>query len=382
MGKGNGIRLGKLLGIPIILDYSFFISVTLITVLLGSSIFPDRIHPEPSDATVWSLAVVAGLIFFISLLLHELAHSVMARFFGMPVASITLFLLGGVSRINKDSEHPHQEFLIAFVGPLTSALLGLAFIGAYFAVGADERPVAAMLLWLGIVNISLAIFNMIPGFPLDGGRVLRSILWAVLRSQSRATRVAARIGQGFGGLMAIFGLASFLNIEFGADLGPISGIWLLFIGAFLYNAATQSYRATKTDDQLSSVRVRDMMSTELRPVDADTRVHWLAPSRDDVDPRSAYLITDDGAVVGLVTGAVLLLLDEATYRSARLGDVMIRAGSLAPIAPSATGHEALQRLQLEKAAILPVVEDGQILGLIGIDQIAQFLRPRPARATG
>lgn len=382
MGSKNGIRLGKLIGIPIILDYSFFISVTLITVLLGTSIFPDRIHPVPSDATVWSLAVVAGLIFFISLLLHELAHSVMARFFGMPVASITLFLLGGISRINKDSEHPHQEFLIAVVGPLTSALLGLAFIGGYFAAGADQRPIAAMLLWLGIVNISLAIFNMIPGFPLDGGRVLRSILWALLRSQSRATRAAARVGQGFGGLMALVGLAGFLNIDIGADLGPVSGIWLLFIGAFLYNAATQSYRATKADDQLASVRVRDMMSTELRPIDIDTRVHWLAPARDDVDPRAAYLITEGGAVVGLVTGAILLLLDEATYRSARLGDVMIRAASLAPIAPGATGHEALLRLQSEKTAILPVVENGQILGLIGIDQIAQALRSRPARATG
>ena len=382
MGSKNGIRLGKLIGIPIILDYSFFISVTLITVLLGTSIFPDRIHPVPSDATVWSLAVVAGLIFFISLLLHELAHSVMARFFGMPVASITLFLLGGISRINKDSEHPHQEFLIAIVGPLTSALLGLAFIGGYFAAGADQRPIAAMLLWLGIVNISLAIFNMIPGFPLDGGRVLRSILWALLRSQSRATRAAARVGQGFGGLMALVGIAGFLNIDIGADLGPVSGIWLLFIGAFLYNAATQSYRATKADDQLASVRVRDMMSTELRPIDIDTRVHWLAPTRDDVDPRAAYLITEGGAVVGLVTGAILLLLDEATYRSARLGDVMIRAASLAPIAPGATGHEALLRLQSEKTAILPVVENGQILGLIGIDQIAQALRPRPARATG
>ena len=229
MGTNNGVRLGSVFGIPIILDNSFFISAVLITIYLGLSIFPDRIHPAPSTVTVWGLAVIAGIIFFISLLLHEIAHSMMARFYKLPVLSITLFLLGGVSRISKEVDRPHKEFLVAFIGPLTSAGLGLAFIMGHQATGADTRRFSSMLLWLGIVNISLAIFNMIPGFPLDGGRILHSLLWAILRSQSRATRVASRIGQIIGGLMALYGVGSFLNFSIGFDLGPIGGIWRIFI---------------------------------------------------------------------------------------------------------------------------------------------------------
>lgn len=373
MLSGNGIRLGKIAGIPIILDVTFFISFVLITALLGTRIFPRMIDPDPSAATLWALAIAAGVIFFVSLLLHELAHSLVARLYGMEVASITLFLLGGVSQIREESERPSQEFVIAFVGPLTSALLGGLFLGLYATFVGRDAPLTALLGWLGFVNLVLAAFNMLPGFPLDGGRVLRALLWALTKSRARATRWSSRVGQAVGILLALYGLASFLNLGLGEQTS-VGGLWLVFIGAFLFNAATQSLRGVEADERLAAVQVRDVMSSDLRPVDAETRVNGLYPRRDRVDPQAAFLVTRDEAVIGIVSGALLLLLSDERYASATMGEVMVRADAIVPIAPGATGQEALRRLRLEGAAVLPVVEDGRLLGLVGLDQVARALR--------
>ena len=369
---GGGFQLGKIFGIPIILDFSFFISLALITFIL-SDIFADRIEPEPSDATAWGLAAAGAVIFFVTLLLHELAHSVTARLYGMSVASITLFLLGGVSQITEDSKRPSQEFLIAVVGPLTSALLGLLFFGLFLALGAGTTPLATLLGYLGFINFLLAAFNMIPGFPLDGGRVFRAGLWALTGSRLRATRWAARVGQGVGALMAGYGLLTLLNFDLGFASDRFGGIWAILIGAFLFNAAAQSLRSVQAEERLASIRVRDVMSTQLRSVDAETQVRWLAPQRDRLDARAAFLVTRDETVVGLVSGAALVLLDEQRYATVRMSDVMVPADAISPIGPGASGQEALQRLQRERIAVLPVVENGKLLGLIGLDQVMQAL---------
>ena len=369
---GGGLQLGKIFGIPIILDFSFFISLALITFILGD-VFADRIEPEPSDATAWGLAAAGAVIFFVTLLLHELAHSVTARLYGMSVASITLFLLGGVSQITEDSKRPSQEFLIAVVGPLTSALLGLLFFGLFLALGAGTTPLATLLGYLGFINFLLAAFNMIPGFPLDGGRVFRAALWALTGSRLRATRWAARVGQGVGALMAGYGLLTLLNFDLGFASDRFGGIWAILIGAFLFNAAAQSLRSVQAEERLASIRVRDVMSTQLRSVDAETQVRWLAPQRDRLDARAAFLVTRDETVVGLVSGAALVLLDEQRYATVRMSDVMVPADAISPIAPGASGQEALRRLQRERIAVLPVVENGKLLGLIGLDQVMQAL---------
>ena len=160
-----GVRLGKILGIPIFLDYSFFLALIFVTWLLANNVFPDEVQPDPATAVAWGMALVGAIVFFTSLLMHELAHSVAARMFGLHVANITLFVLGGVSQIKEESRSATQEFVIAFVGPLTSALLGLGFIGLYYAVGSARDVVPQLLLWLGFMNVVIAIFNMIPRFP-------------------------------------------------------------------------------------------------------------------------------------------------------------------------------------------------------------------------
>ena len=380
MRSGTGFRIARVRGIPIILDVTFLISFALITVILGTNILPDMIEPDPSATTTWTLAVVAGVIFFLSLLLHELAHSLLAMGYGMQVSSITLFLLGGVSQIKQEADRASQEFLIAIVGPLTSAILGAGFLGVFFLATGQDSAIAAVVGWLGIVNLALAAFNMLPGFPLDGGRVFRSVIWGLTGSRTRATRWAARVGQGFGGLLAGVGVLLVLRINIGLESGGLGGIWMILIGGFLFNAAAQSLRAVQVEEGLAKVRVRDMMNTQFRTIEAVTRLHWLAPARDRIDPTATFLVTDHDTVVGVVTGLAMMMLDEQRYATATAREVMIRADAVAPIAPSASGSEALNRLQQERTIILPVVEDGRILGLVGLDQVAQVLgKQQPQR---
>ncbi len=375
-----GVRLGKILGIPIFLDYSFFLALIFVTWLLANNVFPDEVQPDPATAVAWGMALVGAIVFFTSLLMHELAHSVAARMFGLHVANITLFVLGGVSQIKEESRSATQEFVIAFVGPLTSALLGLGFIGLYYAVGSARDVVPQLLLWLGFMNVVIAIFNMIPGFPLDGGRVFRSALWGITGSYDRSTRWAARVGQAFAALFVLFGAVSVLDLNIGVGSTGFGGLMFVLIGFFLYNAASQALRSLALQRQLATVHVRDVMSTELRTVDGDARVRWVAPLRDRLDPRLAYLITRAGTVVGIATGASLLLLDAARYEAATMAEVMMPAGKITPIGPEASGQEALRRLQAENTPVLPVVEDGELLGLVGLDQVAAALRADGAGA--
>ncbi len=380
----GGVRIARIIGIPIILDFSFFISLALFTVILGTQVFPDVIDPEPSKVTAWALSVVTAILFFTSILLHELAHSIVARLYGIPVRSITLFILGGVSQIAQESTRASQEFLIAVVGPLTSAVLGLALLGVWWAMGEGNGPLDVALEWLGFINIVLAIFNMIPGYPLDGGRVVRSALWAITRSRFRATIGAARLGQAVALALAGFGLLNFVGVEeIGLERSAFRGLWLILIGGFLFNAASQTLRGAKAEHDLGGLTVRELMSTQLRSLDAGKQLRWIAADPAAADPAAVYTAVRDDVVVGIITGHMLRRLSPDRFRDATVADVMITADNTSPIEPSASGAEALVRLQEEGVGVLPVVENGRLLGLVSLEQVAQALRgnpraPRPA----
>src|SRR3984893_2696203 len=231
------IRLGKLFGIEIGLHYSWFLIALLITMSLGSQ-FRDS-HAEWGTNVIWSLAVLTAILFFVTLLAHELSHALVARARGLTTKAITLFALGGVAQIEKEPEDAKTEFLVGIVGPLSSAVIGVVSLGIAWAVGwrmgsAPDTPLRAMLVWLGYINLTLAAFNMIPGFPLDGGRILRSILWLAWRDSLRATRMAATVGKVIALLFIAFGIFRFFG---GAGFG---GLWIAFIGWFLLQAATAS----------------------------------------------------------------------------------------------------------------------------------------------
>jgi Zn-dependent protease len=245
----NGLRIGQLFGITIYVDWSWLLIFLLVTWNLATGF--AQVHPNWGPGLSWSVAIVAALLFFASVLAHELAHSIVARAQGIPVRNITLFLFGGVSNIQQEPRSPRDEFLMAIVGPITSIVMGvicLLVAGAFVRLPADAAvnlgsvlavldPLTTLLLWLGQINILLGIFNLLPAFPLDGGRVLRAALWALTGSFRTATRWAAGVSQLIAWLMIGAGIAMVFGVEvpfFGS--GFVSGLWLAFIGWFLSSA--------------------------------------------------------------------------------------------------------------------------------------------------
>lgn len=371
---GGGFRVGQVLGIPIRLDLSFFLAFALIIFLLHR-----QLSGELPDWERWGYAAAGGVVFFLSLLLHELAHSVTARRYGMEVASITLFLFGGVSLIKEDSQRPGQEFLIAVVGPLMSLLIGAVFIGVWFAIGSDGSPLLELIAWLGFINIALVVFNMLPGFPLDGGRVLRAAIWRMTGSQYRSTRWAARVGQTMGAAMIVFGVVG-LFIDVGFFSGSFSSLWMAFVGFLLLSQASQGVKAAELERDLASLRVGDVMLAppQADTVEAELLVSTLVPRRDSLDHRTAFIVSEQNVAVGIVPAAAILMLDEARYNNARMRDVMIAADAVQPVTRETRANEALRRLQRDHAFLLPVVEGGRLLGVVGLDQIIAALRsPQP-----
>src|SRR5882762_3117262 len=261
------IRLGRLFGVDIGLHYSWFIIALLLFFSLAGHF--QIVNPQWSPALTWTLAAITALLFFASIVAHELSHADVANARGMPVRSITLFALGGVANVERESVDAKSEFWMAIVGPLTSVVVGLFFLAVAWtagwrpALGTPPAPLWASLVWLGYINIALAVFNMIPGYPLDGGRILRSIIWGINKDLLRATKIAAGVGQVVAVTLILFGFFRFFS---GAGFG---GLWLTLIGWFLSEAALASYAGVDTSAALARVRVGDVMSQGCPTIDGE-----------------------------------------------------------------------------------------------------------------
>jgi Zn-dependent protease/CBS domain-containing protein len=382
----SGLRIGRIFGIDITVDFSWVFIFLLVTWNLA--VVFSHWHADWGAGTSLLLAVVASLLFFASVLVHELAHSLVAKAQGIDVRNITLFMFGGVSNFEREPTSPRVEFLSAIVGPLTSLVLGLLFIvlaGVTAGrVGSEDLarpqevitrlgPVPTLLMWLGPINVVLAIFNMIPGFPLDGGRVLRSILWAGMKDLRQATRWATRIGQGIAWLFILTGAAMALGARvpfFGTGL--IGGLWLAFIGWFLNGAATQSYRQVVIQSLLEGVTVGQLMRTRGPWVSSDTTlgrlVHdWLMATEVRTVP-----VIDDEHFVGLVTLEQVQRVPRAEWNVVPVSRVMTPAARLEPIAPRAAMTEVLPKLGPAERE-LPVVEEGRLVGLLYARDVVRWL---------
>src|SRR5689334_420288 len=273
VSAARGFRVGRIAGVEVRVDWSLLIVFWLIVVNLGGGLFPAH-HPDWSPALSWGVAVIAAVAFFLSILAHELSHALVGRANGVPVAGITLFIFGGMAHMRGEPGSPRAELAMTVVGPLTSLIIGGAasWWGAHLAASAlidatdplrafqDVGPLATVLLWLGPINIMLGLFNLIPAFPLDGGRVLRAALWAGTRDLTKATRWAAGIGQAFGMLLIFAGISMLLGIRVPwLGRGLIPGLWTAFIGWFLYRAAAASYSRVLISDLLDDVPVARLM---------------------------------------------------------------------------------------------------------------------------
>ncbi len=379
MFGGGGFRVGRILGIPIRLDLSFFFVFGLLVFLIATQILPGSLDGW-GGAERWVYGVLGGVIYFVSLLIHELAHSLVARRrYGMEVSSITLFFFGGVSVIREDSQRPGQEFWIAVVGPLASLVLGGGFLLVAVFVLPEETTLNRLVFVLGVVNCFLAAFNMLPGFPLDGGRVMRSLIWRATGSRHRATRASSRLGQLLGAVMIVYGIGGLLT-DVGIFDSGLNPIWVALVGFLLMTQAAQGVKAAELERDLAGLRVGELMLKPpiARTAEADLLVHVLAPSRAQLDQQDVFIVSEDGTAVGVTSAVQILLLDEERYLNARLRDIMLVAGQVQPLEPNSGADEALRRLQKERTFVLPVVERGRLLGVVGLEQILKALGQGPS----
>lgn len=369
------------MGINIGVDASWFIILFLLIFEFGFVQFPHELRPSSFRARAdWvsiSLGVAASLLLFASVLAHELSHSWMAIRRGIPVISITLFIFGGVAQIADEPDRPASEFLIAIMGPLMSAALAAVFGALWIwlqvlnGVTSLGGSVAPMILLFGILaqaNGALAIFNLAPGFPLDGGRVFRSILWGVWHDVRRATLWASRAGQ----------LIAIVFIAVGGWLilreGNFGGAWYILISFFLWNAAREGYRQTLVRESLKSVTVEQLMFRDVKTIAPDLLIsefidQYLLRYRDPV-----FGVADVNGLLGVISTDHIRRAPRAERTTQHVRDIMTPLARLRPIAPSDTGAAALAHLARSEAAVLPVMQAGQLLGLVGHDEVYRYLR--------
>ncbi|MBK8904858.1 MAG: site-2 protease family protein [Anaerolineaceae bacterium] len=383
----RGITIGRIFGIRINIDWSWLLIFALITWNL-STLFMET-HPGWTLAAQWGLALVAAVLFFLSVLAHELAHSLMARAQGIPVLSITLFLFGGVSNIQREPPSPRAEFLITIVGPLTSIVLGglLILVGSFAlptlspealnnpsGLAAQLSPLATILLWLGPVNLVLGVFNLIPGFPLDGGRLLRSLLWAITDNLRQATRWASWVGQGVAWLLIFAGIAMVFGLELPLFGTGLSGLWLVLIGWFLSTAAVQSYRQVVVQDILEDVPVSQLMRRNPPTVPGSVTIATLVHEHLMHSDEHAFPVVEDGRLLGLVTLEDVRKISRDQWETTLVRDVMTPAAALTTLSPPKDASEALQKLQQRDVRQLPVLENGRLAGLLRRRDILKWLQ--------
>lgn len=377
---GEGVKIGRVFGIEIGIDLSWLVIFFLVTFNLAVAVFP-ALHPAWSTALNWGVGLAASLLFFASVLAHEIAHSLVARAKGLTINRIVLFLFGGVSDLQEEPKSPGTELVMAIVGPLTSLVLGLVFLvlGTFLADGltnfASAGPVPTLFLWLGPINILLGIFNLIPGFPLDGGRVLRSILWAVTGNLKQATRWSSFIGQGLGWLFIITGVAMALGVTvplLGAGL--FSGLWLVFIGWFLSTMAAHGYRQVVVEDILKNVPVGRLMREKFTIVPPTVSVDDLVNEHIMGTEDRAFPVMADGQLVGIVTLDDVRKAPRQRWRSIKVSEVMTPGAKLIEASPDEPVVSAFQKITGNDINQLPVLENGQLKGLISRRDILLWLQ--------
>ncbi len=388
--KARGsVWIARLFGVRLYAHWSLLIIFALIAVSLGGRVFPAW-HPEWSAFTSWTVALSAALLFLASIAVHELSHALVGRRQGFEVEHIVLFVFGGMARSRGEPTSPKGELLTAAVGPLTSLVIGLAatLIGTTLAADAialrdiDPRtalasvgPIATLLLWLGPVNILLGVFNLIPGFPLDGGRVLRAGLWWWTGDMTRATRWAAHAGQATGWFFVMCGALMVLGVPipiFGVGLVP--GLWLALIGWFVASAAQSSFRGLLIRDELQHVPVRMLMRSDLVAVRPDLPLSELVSDYlMKLDQRAFPVREGDGPVLGLVCLEDLRKVPRDVWPATPVRDAMTPAAALRTLELSDDGMTALQSLGEYEVDQLPVFDHGALRGMVRREEIMKWL---------
>ncbi|MBI1734330.1 MAG: site-2 protease family protein [Candidatus Rokubacteria bacterium] len=365
---GAWLRLGQVWGIAIGVHPSWLLVFALVTWSLAAGYFPGE-HPGWSVRTYWLVAAVTSLLFFASIVVHELGHSRVALSHGLPIRSITLFVFGGIAKMTREPSAPEVELRVAAAGPGTSLVLAALFAIAAVAAG-DLVLVAAPAAWLARINLTVALFNLVPAFPLDGGRVFRALLWKWTGSFDRATEVA-----GFAGTLVASGLIAFgIFTAFAGH--TLAGIWMALIGWFLQSAAAQSQAQVGLKQLLSGVRVAQAMTRECPRAGRAWTLERLVREEVLGSGRRCFVITDDGHLAGLLTLHEIKAVPRERWGEVRVEDALTPADKVTTVGPDDELHTALEKMDDADVAQMPVVERGELVGMLGREQILHYIRTR------
>jgi Zn-dependent protease len=363
---GQSVRLTTIRGIEVGLHYSWFIIFFLITFSLTTRFASE--HPHWTTVEHYTVAIATSLLFFGSIFLHELAHSFVALAKGIHVRSITLFAFGGVAQIGREPDRPLTEFQIAVAGPIASALLAVGFWLVSSLAGDQFEHVAALGGWLASINLMLAIFNLVPGFPLDGGRILRAVLWHGTGSFSKATRIAAGSGQIIGYGLIVGGIWT------GLVTGNwFSGLWLAFIGWFLRNAAQESVLQVSLSSVLTGVRAEDIMTRDCPTVSGRMRLAELVQEHILKTGQRCFVVAEGGRLEGLVTLHQIKAVPQSRWTDVSVGEAMTPLAKLRVVAPETPISEVLRTMEGRDINQVPVAKGGQFVGLLTRDHILRVL---------
>lgn len=366
----GSFKIGRVFGIQIGIHVSWLIIAVLVTYSLAVVQFPAT-YPGWTPEQYWLVGAATALVFFLSVLAHELSHAVVAERVGVKVRDITLFIFGGAAHLETEAKRPRDEALIAVVGPFSSLLIGglLALLSGLVA----QPQLRALVDWLAYINIALAIFNLIPGFPMDGGRILRAGLWALRGDSFRATRTAAAIGRTFGYVLIAFGVISALQ-----GAGLFAGLWMALIGWFLTNAAESAVAQMSVARSLRGVRVREVMDDTPPSVSPNMTVAELVHEHMMRGDGRSFLVTqDDNILAGVVTLTDVQRVPRDAWDSTRVTDIMTRFTDLATVRPEDALEKALKVLQDREVGQLPVIQEGrEAIGLLTRSGILRLIDTR------
>ena len=362
----SGIRIGRILGIPIYLHSSWFIIFALITYSLATQFANE--HEQWSQTQHWAVGILTSLLFFGSVLFHELAHSVVALRYKIPVVSITLFVFGGVARIGREAASARQEFNIAVAGPASSYLLAGGFWLLTHIFPSSEM-VGALAGWLSWINFMLATFNLVPGFPLDGGRIFRAIVWGATGDFARATRIAAGAGKMIAYGMIIYGGWRALNGNL------VGGLWLAFIGWFLLTAAQESVAQVEMRGALAGLRADDIMLCELPTVERSITLEDYMQELLHTG-RRCHLVVADGQLMGLMSIHALNSVPREEWATTSVQAAMVPRDKVIWSRPDEPALALLERMMNQDVNQMPVVEDGRVVGLVTRDSLLRMIQTR------
>ncbi len=366
----SSFKIGKIFGIEIGVHWSWVFIFALITWSFADGILKEY-FPDWSDARRWSVGFVVAVIFFSSILLHELSHSLVAKARGIPVSGITLFVFGGVSNLGREAQSAGEEFQIAIVGPLTSLVIGAFFAVLWAALQGPAPDVAAIAGYLAFINGIIAAFNMLPGFPLDGGRVFRSIVWARNRNLLRATRTAARTGEFVAyALMAAGAIQFFFN--------PIGGVWMFLIGLFLRNASTTSYEQMVLQTALAGVSASEVARTDYTPVPPDMTVAQLVSDYMLAGRGRAYPVMAGQELLGLITLTDAQRLEREQWPTTTVYRAMTPFERLRTVAAEEDAVRVLQIMSEADVNQVPVVAGRLLRGIVSRGDVLRLIQVRRA----